>query len=93
MSPKALAPNLDTDADPAGVGLPAFTLFLFVAVESSTLCLLEPPTAIFGGIPFTTDPLALPLGRAVGLGVDSSTILRTGGLINMPCPGGQSKYR
>lgn len=92
---RALAPNLDTGPDlVAGVGLPAFTLCLFVAVESRTLCLLAPPTAaILGGFPFVIAPFALPFDLAIGFGVDSSTILGTEGLMNMPWPGGQSKYR
>ncbi len=91
---KALAPNLDTGPDlAAGVGLPAFMLCLFVVVGSSTLCLLAPPTAILGGLPFITALFALPFRRVAGFGVDSSMILGTEGLMNMPCPGGQSKYR
>ena len=90
---KALAPNLDTGPDlAAGVGLPAFKLCLFVAAGSSTLCLLAPPKAILGGFPFVAVPFAFPFGRAIGFGVASSTILRAEGLMNMPCPGGQSKY-
>ena len=68
-------------------------LCLFVVVGSRILCLLAPPTAILGGLPFITAPFALPFGRVAGFGVDSSTILGTEGLMNMPCPGGQSKYR
>lgn len=75
------------------MGLLAFMLCLFVAVVSSTLCLLVPPTAILGGLPFVTAPFTLPFSRAAGFGVDSSIIVRTVGLVNMPCPDGQSKYR
>ena len=92
FSQRALAPNLDTGPGlTAGVGLPEFMLCLFVAAGSSTLCLLAPPTPILGGLPFVAAPFALPFGRGVGLGVDSSMILGTEGLINMPCPGRQSK--
>lgn len=91
---RVLAPNLDTGPDLAtGVGLPAFMLCLFVAVESRTLCLLVPPTAIIGGLPFVVAPFALPFGRGTGVGVDSSTTLATEGLTNIPWPSGHSKYR
>ena len=89
-----LAPSFDTGPDLAkGVGLPVFMLCLFVAVESSTLCLLAPPTAIMGGFPFVAVPFALPFVRVVGFGVDSSIMSSLSGLMNMPCAGGQLKYR
>lgn len=92
FSQRALAPNLDTGPGlTAGVGLPEFMLCLFVAVGSSTFCLLAPPTPMLGGFPFVAAPFVLPFGRGVGVGVDSSMILGTEGLMNMPCPGGQSK--
>ncbi len=91
---RALAPNPDTGPDlAAGVGLSAFMLCLFVAVVSSKVCLLAPPVAILGGLPLAAAPLALPFGRVLGLGVDSSTIVSLECLINMPCPGGHLKYR
>lgn len=53
----------------AGVGLPALMLCLLVADGSITLCLLEPPVAILGGLAFVAVPFAFPSMRAAGFGV------------------------
>lgn len=88
--------SLDTPAGlAAGVGLPALILLLFPAVGSSMLCLFSAPTLlILDGLDFVAAPFAFPFVIFAGLGVASSSTMWTApGLMNMPYPGGQSKYR
>ena len=92
-SREILTVNLDNLAGlAAGVGLPAFIYSLFDVFGSKTLCLFCPPVML-SGLPFTAAPCAFPFILGAGFGVGWSMMVATLGLMNIPYPCGQAKYR
>ena len=61
--------SLETPAGrAAGVGLPALILCLLLPLDSSMLCLLDPPTPVLGVLFLAAVPFIFPFRLAAGFG-------------------------